>query len=133
MKFNIQTLYLFFAGGIAASIGAYIAFTPVQYLIKFGVTETHSPELLSDIRGMGGILMTLGLAILFTAFSQSQQLLGLKLSIIVYSVFFFFRLVGIVFDGVPQDAIILALAIEFIMAILAWGFYKIRFTQENLV
>ena len=66
-----KAVYFFIAGLTLIAIGAYISFTPINYLEQFNLNQETNLEVLSEMRGMGGSLFVFGLFI-FSACFQSK-------------------------------------------------------------
>lgn len=119
MKTNFNSIYLCVAGLVMVIVGSYIALTPNDYLRSLGVAiEFNSVNLLSDLRGIGGMLLVMGSTIFLSTFRKNLQPAALLMSTLVYGAFFIFRTVGFVFDGLPSVALIAAYWIEFILALM---------------
>ncbi|MBK04896.1 MAG: hypothetical protein CL920_25030 [Deltaproteobacteria bacterium] len=118
MKINTTKLYLAFSGLIITLVGAFIAFSPVAYLQQFELG--HAPQLsfLSEMRGMGGALVGYGLLSLLAVLVQTLQRSALITATLTFSAFSFFRITGILVDGLPGQGILLALTIECIFGLL---------------
>lgn len=118
MKLNKISLYLFFAGLILSLVGSFIALSPSAYLQQFGVSiNGNQNSFFSELRGMGGGLLVFGIYILSSLLKVANQETALVLSSLVFSAFAIFRSLGILTDGMPAYAILIALSIEFIFAI----------------
>lgn len=132
----IQRSYVFVAGVAMMGIGAYTALSPAAYVASLQSTAladaTLSPgvNLLSDLRGMGGLLLTASVFIVLSAFQSAWLRSAMVLSTVIYSVFVVFRVLGIVLDGLPETALMLALAIECVLSLLGFLLLaKTRFSR----
>lgn len=124
--------YLFFGGLIIALVGLYMAVSTNAYMATITEAEAQvSIDLLSDIRGMGGLLLTLGAYTLIAAFRKNWRSPALLLSITVYMSFVVFRTLGFVVDGLPEMKIFLAYSIELIMAL--WGYLVLKKAPHSLI
>jgi len=110
-------IYVFLAGITLVLIGAYISLTPFQYLSQFDLTNEISVELMSEMRGMGGALLVFGIFAFMATFVEQIAKTALTISILIFTSFFMFRCIGVVIDGVPSHAILIALGIEMLFAI----------------
>jgi hypothetical protein len=115
MKKSIM-LYLFLSGLTLIAVGSFISFTPSFYLAQFIQTSELSADILSEMRGMGGTMSVFGLFILVGSFKTKLTKTALSMSILIFSSFFVFRCVGIVVDGMPNNAILAALGLEMVFA-----------------
>jgi hypothetical protein len=115
MKKSIM-LYLFLSGLTLIAVGSFISFTPSFYLAQFIQTSELSADILSEMRGMGGTMSVFDLFILVGSFKTKLTKTALSMSILIFSSFFVFRCVGIVVDGMPNNAILAALGLEMVFA-----------------
>jgi len=124
----VNKTYLFIAGLIMLIIGAYIAFAPIEYLASLSETmadipnnlqqdNTPSVAMLSDLRGMGGMLLLLGTYIFASTFRKAWFHSALLVSTLVYAAFVIFRTLGFLLDGLPQMELMIAYLIEWVMAL----------------
>lgn len=116
---NKLTTYLFFAGAILIVVGSFIGFSPVSYLTQFFSRNELSLDSLSEMRGMGGSILTIGLFIFAGAFVIRIENTALILSALIFGSFSAFRLLGILLDGMPSQNILIALTIEGAFALVA--------------
>lgn len=121
MAISKLKLYLFFAGAILLLVGVYIGFSPTHYLAGFFGQGEFSSDSLSEMRGMGGLLFTLGLFVAGGAFFERIKGTALILSALIFGAFSVFRFFGVLLDGIPSESILMALAIEVIFAAMAAG------------
>ncbi len=119
MKSGILKGYLLLAGTVMMVVGSYMAITTAAYLATMTTPDVPaSINLLSDLRGMGGVLLILGGYVLMSTFRITWQNSALVISITVYASFVIFRSLGFVLDGFPDTAIMTAYMIEAILAIV---------------
>lgn len=111
-------LYLFLGGLTLIVVGAFISFTPSLYLSQFVQASQINIDILSEMRGMGGSLLAIGIFIVVGSFYVKLTKTALSMSVLIFSSFFLFRCVGIVVDGVPNKGILAALGVELIFAVL---------------
>lgn len=122
--------YLFFSGSLLLLIGAYIALTPNEYLASLTLaTQTadsvQDPQnrpinLLSDLRGMGGMLALAGLYLFTAGFRASWTSTAVPLATGIMAAFVLFRALGFVLDGLPQTDILIAFGIEALATGAGW-------------
>ena len=113
-----KAVYFLIAGLTLIAIGGYISFIPVNYLGQFILNQEVNLKVLSEMRGMGGSLFVFGLFIFSACFEPRLAKSALTISILIFTSFSVFRTIGIVVDGVPNQAILIALSIEVLLAIL---------------
>jgi len=122
MKLNKQSIYLAFSGILLLAIGAFIAIWPLEYLSQFKLARVEmQSSFLSELRGMGGTLLIFSLFILWSVTQKKLQYTALIISSLIFSAFVIFRVIGIIFDGMPEQGILIALMIEIIFSIIAIG------------
>lgn len=117
MNFKKQQFYLFVAGLTLFIIGAYIAFTPSQYLGQFNIAQEVNIEIMSELRGMGGSLFVFGLFVFSGAFIKHIEKTAMSVSALIFISFSVFRSIGIMLDGVPSQSILIALFVEGLFAV----------------
>lgn len=111
--------YLLAAGLVMASVGTYIAIATTEYWAAI-VTGNSMPSInmLSDLRGMGGVLLVCGVYALMGAFIKAWKRPALITATAIYLSFVVFRSLGAVLDGLPETAIIMAYLVEATLAVL---------------
>lgn len=110
---NVTTLiYLVIAGILLIAVGGAIVFMPHTFHGSNGITLGDNPNLLSEVRAPGALLLCSGVAILMGAIRQQLRHLALTLSVLVYTSFGLSRLVSMVIDGMPSSSIVGAALIE---------------------
>ena len=117
MKHLKAPFYLAISGFTLLLVGAYIGFTPDDYLRKFEITR-YQQDLTSELRGMGGNLFIFGLFILASLQKHHLRQSALQICVLLFSAFAAFRLIDIALEGLPSSAILMALGIEALLAIL---------------
>jgi hypothetical protein len=122
-----KKMYVFISGLVMVMVGGYIALTPNSYLIAMemhpveNTTELYqsimpSQSLLSDLRGMGGLILIMGVFVFISTFKNTWINSAMLMSVLVYVTFVGFRTLGFIVDGLPQMEIIIAYFIEFVLA-----------------
>jgi len=125
MKDICTKSYLFIAGLVMLLVGTYIAITTLDYMTAIAPDNRGvSINLLSDLRGMGGMLLVLGAYVLTSAFRPAWRQPALIVATAVYASFVVFRSLGVVLDGLPETSILTAYCIETVLAVL--GFWHIQ-------
>lgn len=120
MQNRMTRIYLFIAGLLIVAIGAYISLEPVGYMTGLMASPGLSPSvnMLSDLRGMGGLLLLSGVVAMIAAFRRGWDVFALPQVTLVYVSFVVFRGLGVALEGLPESAILIAWLIEFVMAAL---------------
>ncbi len=116
MTINKRKTYLFLAGAVLMLVGFYIGFMPTEYLGQFISNSELNPNILSEMRGMGGSLFIFGVFIFGGAFFLQIERIALTISALTFVSFSLFRVVSIFLDGMPSQSIFIALFIEIIFA-----------------
>ena len=116
---NIYTKsYLFIAGLVMALVGSYIALsTPEYFEVMNPLSKVPSTNMQSDLRGMGGMLLVLGLYALISIIHKAWRYSALTLATAVYAIFIAFRTLSYILDGLPEMTIIIAYLIEVVLAV----------------
>lgn len=118
MKNILTNSYLFTAGLIMMLVGIYIAITTIEYVAMIeGPNTTLSINMLSDLRGMGGMLLVLGIYVFMSLFRKTWRQPALIVATAVYASFIIFRSLSITLDGLPDISILTAYLIEAVLAI----------------
>ena len=118
MKSRPTTIFLFISGLMLLGIGLGILFVPHGFHASNGIVLSNDPNLLSEIRAPGGLLIGSGVLILLGAFRSTGRSLAILLTILVYGTFALARLIGMIIDGMPSEGIVVATAIELAVAAL---------------
>ncbi|MDB4837611.1 DUF4345 domain-containing protein [Marinomonas sp.] len=111
------------AGVSLSLVGGYIAIDTANYVVTMNTANTVlSSSMLSDLRGIGGVmlllLLLLGMYVFVSVFKSTWQASALILSTLVFASFVLFRSLSFVLDGLPQMTILTAYIIEIVFAIL---------------
>lgn len=143
MKLGFNQFYLFIAGFTMLLVGGFISLAPNEYLMSMG-TETEmafrnglpqgeaaSTNLISDLRGMGGMLLFFGIYVLVSTFQETWRRPALLMSTLVFSAFVVFRTTGFVFDGLPSMGILAAYLVELLMAVI--GLLLMNIKRRELI
>ena len=117
-------IFLFIAGILLLAIGAAILFVPHAFHASNGIVLGSDPNLLSEIRAPGGLLLGSALIIIAGAFRPALRSSAVDLTILVYGTFGLARLVGFVIDGIPGSGIVAAAILELVVAGIGLLFFK---------
>ena len=128
MKNHTLTTFLLIAGLIMLTVGSFIALAPrtyvaaINYNYLLDIAQQSSPfasisiDMLSDLRGMGGMLLFVGAFAVCSVFNTQWRSSALITSTLVFSAYVLMRSIGILFDGLPSLSILIAYGIELIFA-----------------
>ena len=116
MKSRLIFVFLFIAGLLLLAIGGTILLAPHTFHAGNGIVLGHDPNLLSEIRAPGGLLVGSAVLILLGVFRPGLRSLAVMLTVLVYGSFGLARLVGLALDGLPATGIVAATVIELIVA-----------------
>ena len=118
MKNSLTVTYLVLAGLLLLTIGGTLILAPHAFHGGNGVVLGDNPNLLSEIRAPGGILVSSAIIILIGAFRAPLRLRAVQLTTLVYGSFGVPRLVSIALDGLPASSIVAAMALELAFALI---------------
>ena len=116
MKSRLTFVFLFIAGLLLLAIGGTILLAPHALHAGNGIVLGHDPNLLSEIRAPGGLLVGSAVFILIGALRPDRQSLAVMLTVLVYGSFGLARLLGLALDGMPATGIVAATVIELVVA-----------------
>lgn len=118
---------LFLLGLFLIVIGAGRLVMPVEFYSSIGVTLGSDINLLSEARGVGGMMLGSGILIFLGAFSAQLRFTSTILAFLVFLSFGFARLLGIGLDGMPGEEITQGIFFEFVFGLIALiAFLKYR-------
>ena len=100
-------------------IGGSILFDPHTFFANNGIALGNNPNLLSEIRAPGGLLLAAGLVMLSGAIKRSIMRAAQITTIVVFGMYGGSRLLSIVLDGAPSGSLIGAMVLELFIAALA--------------
>lgn len=112
MKPMLTRLTLGIAGVLAFGIGAAITLTPDAFYGSYGVVLPASPDFKSEIRAPGANLAVLGALMFIGALRAAWTRFSAALGTCVFLAYAAGRMISIALDGLPSEAILLALVIE---------------------
>ncbi|MBT4933044.1 MAG: DUF4345 domain-containing protein [Rhodospirillaceae bacterium] len=120
MQISLSTrVFLAVSGLIGIAIGGALLFTPVEFQASSGINLADDVNLLSEIRAPGGALLAAGIIIVSGAFVQKITQTSILLSCLFYLSYGASRLVGVMIDGVPGNAVVAATACEIIIGLMS--------------
>lgn len=105
------------SGAILAGIGSWIMASPTVFLAMSEVIVESDAGLLSEVTAPSGILVMVGVFMIFSAIKAQWASLGLVAGAVVYGSYGFSRLVSQYLHGMPSDQLVLVMYFELGMAI----------------
>ena len=121
MRRFITPIFLAVAGSIAMLIGAAILFVPHAFFASNQIVLEADPNLMSEIRAPGGLLLVAGLFVLVSGFVRRLTLAGLLVAAVGFGAYGGARLLSIAFDGLPSATLLFAMLLELVVALAAWA------------
>ncbi|MEM7503521.1 MAG: DUF4345 domain-containing protein [Pseudomonadota bacterium] len=105
---------LLIAGLLLVAVGLGVLIDP---LAVAGSSPTLGSEtnLMSELRGPGGLLLACGILIVIGAVRSTHTQLALTLSALAFGGFGLSRLVSLLLDGIPSGAVLAAMALELLI------------------
>lgn len=119
MKYPFTRVFLALSGAIAAIIGISVLFIPHAFFATNHITLGTDPNMMSEIRAPGGLLLAAGVVMICGAVMTSLIRAALLTGAVVFSMYGVSRVVSLVFDGFPSSSIISALVIELVVGGIA--------------
>ena len=116
MKRRLIFVFLFIAGLVLLAIGGGILLTPHAFHASNGIVLGNDPNLLSEIRAPGGLLVVSAVIILIGTMRPNWRQFSVVLTVLIFGSFGLARLVGLALDGMPSIGIIAATVIELVVA-----------------
>ena len=106
------------AGLVLLGIGGAVLFAPHAFFASNGIALGDQPNLLSEIRAPGGLLLACAVGMLLGALRPRFTRDGLRLGAMVYGAYGISRLISLALDGMPSTSLVGALVIELVIAAL---------------
>lgn len=119
MSFPVTRVFLAFSGAISGAIGAMVLFAPHAFFATNHITLGTDPNLLSEIRAPGGVLVTAGLIMICGALRTQLRQVALITGAGVFGTYGLSRLISLLLDGIPSSSLLSALGIELVVAMIA--------------
>ena len=115
---KVLKVILFISGLIAISIGATILTMPVDFYAASGINLNGDVSLLNEVRASGGALLACGLLITLGAFVDRLTFTSAVISTLLYLSYGLSRLMSMLIDGMPGDALIQAVILELVIGLV---------------
>ncbi len=124
---KVLKVILFISGLVAISVGGAILFIPESFYAASGISLNGNVSLLNEVRASGGMIFVVGLIIMAGAFIEELTYPATIISILLYLTYGTSRLISMVIDGMPVEALVQALILEVIIGFTcAFAFLKYR-------
>ncbi|HJL03689.1 MAG TPA: DUF4345 domain-containing protein [Polyangiaceae bacterium LLY-WYZ-15_(1-7)] len=114
------------AGLLLLAIGAAVMGAPHAFYAANGITLGTGASELSEVRAPATFLLLAGSVIVLGAFRPPLRSLGLGLTAGIYGGYGLGRLVGVAVEGLPDEGLVAAMALELTVATLALGVLAVR-------
>ena len=111
-------IFLFLSGIIAFSIGSALLFIPETFQGSNGILLNNDVNLISEFRAPGGFLFASGVLISFGIFVSKLKFTSIVLSTLIYFSYGIGRIIGMIIDGIPNESLVGATAIEIIFGLI---------------
>ena len=116
-------LYLILSAVIALAIGGILTFAPGLLHGPSGI-PLETANQLSEVRAPGAFLLVSGLWILAGGLATPLSRGGTVLSVMLYGSYASGRVLSVMLDGWPSQSLVIALAIEAVLALVGLGVLK---------
>ena len=110
------TLIVSGLGGV--SIGLAALFIPHPFHASAGVVLGDDVNLLNEMRAPSGALLVFGIYVLWCAYRANMAAVALSLSAVVYLSYGVSRIVSLVADGMPSNALLAIMAYELALGVI---------------
>ena len=114
----LSRVVLALAGVMAVFIGGALLVSPHAFFAMNHIELGDDPNLLSEIRAPGGLLLTAGAVMIAGVAMRRLTPIGLVTAAVVYCSYGASRLIGILLDGAPSSSLIGAMMIELVVGVL---------------
>ncbi len=118
---------LILIGVLLTFMGFWRLIDPISFFEYSGLTLSEDPGLLNEARGTGGAIIGFGLLILLGAFKKKLAYTSTIVAIVLFFGFGIARVISVVLDGNPGEALYKGIIGEFVMGSIAlFAFIKYR-------
>ena len=115
---KVLKVILFISGLIAIGFGATILTMPVAFYAASGINLNGDVSLLNEVRASGGALLACGLLITLGAFIVKLTFTSAVISSLLYLSYGLSRMMSMIIDGMPVDALIQAVILELVIGLV---------------
>lgn len=128
---KVLKVYLFISGALLTFIGLNMAFMAVSFKEGSGIDVVGNINVLNDIRATGVLYMVLGIVMILGVFKQKLTFTASLFSPLIYLAVGTGRVISILQDGTPVDALMKATIVEFVIgAVGVFMFLKYQDKSE---
>ena len=113
---RFQQITLGLSGVTALAIGSFILCAPRAFYESYGIALASDPNLLSELRAPGAGLAGMGAIMLSGLIRPAMATAAWTVALCVYLTYPLGRLMSLIWDGIPSGSILVALAIEILIA-----------------
>ena len=119
---------LVISGLVAVLVGGAILLSPQAFYSSSGIELGDNVSLLNEIRAPGGALLASGLLIMLGAFLAELSFTSIILATLLYLSYGSSRILSMLTDGQPADALIQAAALEIVIGLIC-AFALVKYRQ----
>ncbi len=117
LKKCITLCTLLLCGTILLAIGLSITLSPTGFYASSSISLGENPSLISELRAPAGMLIAAGLYILASVRVAALRAQAWLISTLIYLPYGAGRLIGFIFDGLPDTSIVAAAVIEIVLGV----------------
>lgn len=119
MRYPLTRTVLSLAGIMALGIGGFVLFDPHGFFAQNGIVLGDDPNLLSEIRAPGGVLLAAGIIMIAGAVTKRLMWAATLTAAVVFGMYGISRAVGFLLDGAPSSSLVGAMAVELLVGVYA--------------
>ena len=127
----LENFALGVSGLTALGIGTAILANPPAFFTAYGIEVGEDASLLSELRAPAAGLAAFGAVMLMGIWRPSLALVSRITALTVFLAFPAGRVVGMIADGLPSDAVLGALAFELIVAVICIVAFRRHFVRRE--
>ncbi|GAB4518789.1 MAG: hypothetical protein Tsb0010_03060 [Parvularculaceae bacterium] len=109
----LDSITLIISGAVASAVGIALLAAPKAFFGLNNIELPGDPDMMSEIRAPGALLLTLGGVIVSGAFDPRRARMAMTVSAAVYLSYGCARIASLLLDGVPGAGLLAAMGIEF--------------------
>lgn len=117
--YPVTRAFLLICAALAVAVGGAILLSPHAFFATNHIALSNDPNLMSEVRAPGGLLIAAGLMMLAGAVFQKHLLNALRVAAITFSAYGLARCISWAADGAPSSSLMIALALEIGLGIIA--------------
>jgi len=121
---------LILLGGMLTIMGMWRLIDPISFFEMSGLVLIDNAGLLNEARGAGGAIVGFGLLILLGAFKKKLTFTSTLVAIVLFLGYGIARVISLVLDGNPGEALYKGIIGEFVMGSLAL-FALIKYREKS--